>query len=1419
MMRMNKEQTGVLFVLLLFLTVMMLFIPGGAQAAGDPFSAMYDSDTAFLADVAYILMQEHIVYAAQEQAADIDAVQYEPQRMLLAQSQSALYQASQNALTAMRTEDFSLLSDLSLSEESYTQIEQVYDENRESRYIIKFRNENDSFQDYSDYRLRASHDVYIGGERVELIELREKLNPAELAAELRATGMDNDIEYMQPDFLISYASLGLSYEIEQQNEPANEVLPDAGEGGGLEGGFEPDPIVEEEEVVDPDPNVNVEEEEIVDPDPNIGEGEILEEGLAELEELLEPAAPQEVIVALIDTGVDIYHPDLADSLVDGRNFVEASDDVYDESRPLAAAHGTHIAGIIAENSGDWVKIMPLQVFDEQGAYTSDIIAAIAYAEANGATIANCSFGSGAYNPALEEAMANSGMLFVAAAGNGRSDLEEQPVYPAAFGLDNIIAVASLNTDSGFSYYSNYSDRVVDIAARGRDVESTLPDGEYGLQSGTSMAAGFVTAAAGWVLCENSNLSAPELKERLTDCGDRLDHLRNKVVGARALNVDMALAGEYQDDYSYPSYDDDFDVHSWAPTAEESWELFSSRSVVQVMAGWCHTVALCDDGTVWSWGWNNYGQLGDGTTTNSLTPVQVIGLTDVIEISPIVGHNLVIKQDGTVWAFGYNSRGQLGDGTTTNRSVPVQVSGLTDVTAVFAATSHSLALKEDGTVWSWGDNAQAQLGSGALTPRTRTTPGQVLGLSDVAAVAAGTNHSLALKEDGSVWAFGYNNKGQLGDGTTTVRRPTPVEVSEMTNATAIAAGANYSLALKADGTVWAWGDNSYGQLGDGTTSNRSGPVQTSELTNVKAIAAGIDQSMALKQDKTIWTWGYNGSGELGDGTTSNRSSPVQVSGLTKIKSISGGFYHSAALGQDRTIWAWGLNSYGQLGDETTVNRSTPVRSQADYFTTVSLFVSRIEFGQASYELTIPAQGAAVLPVTATAYSSGDEAVEADITYSLAESASGVSVDANSGEVTVTPEAGIGTVTIIAAYEEIRAEAEISLVAAPQLIFQNSIYTMQPPETGQTATISATAAMFDKYGQAVENVEISYSLASPYSGVSINGETGLVTITDAAPLGSVNLLAACEGLSAEAVLSLEIQPGFRFASDSYTQQLPQSGQSVTVTVQATAYDQYGMPMPSAEIIYSLSNPYPGVSIDSETGIVTITSEASSGIVGLVASYGELTANAQLLLAGDAFIAFTQVSYYATLPVDTESNTVTVQAQVYDAYAQIVENIEIVYGLSTPYSGVSMDSGAGIITVTSAAEQGTVMLTATYGDLSATAQLILGEFFLNDLTIDAQAGSQYNIILYGKNITSFADMNITLTYDETVFELVDLCWFTKQKELATGPIAAVGMTVTQLQPGEIHFTVDKTIPPGKIWTGILNLICLRANDTASSTIRLVQ
>ncbi len=309
-------------------------------------------------------------------------------------------------------------------------------------------------------------------------------------------------------------------------------------------------------------------------------------------------------------------------------------------------------------------------------------------------------------------------------------------------------------------------------------------------------------------------------------------------------------------------------------------------VESVSAGGYHTLAV-KGGTVWSWGLGHVGQLGTGVgTVTSPVPVQVPGLTNVVAVSAGFMHSLALKSDGTVWAWGYNALGQLGDGTTDLRYNPVQVPGLTGVVAVSAGGLHSLALLSNGTIRAWGWNGYGQLGNGGTA--SSPTPVQVLG-SGFSSVAAGLYHSVASRTNGTVAGWGWNYFGQVGDGTTTDRR-LPVTALGLNGTRSVLAGYSHSLALGTDGQVRSWGLANV--IGRGGATKTAAVIPG--LTGIQSASANGYHTLVVRPGGTVSAFGWNAIGQLGDGTLIDRVAPVTVAGLTGVQTVAAGMAHSLAL---------------------------------------------------------------------------------------------------------------------------------------------------------------------------------------------------------------------------------------------------------------------------------------------------------------------------------------------------------------------------------------------------------------------------------------------------------------------------------------------------------------------------------------------
>ena len=340
-------------------------------------------------------------------------------------------------------------------------------------------------------------------------------------------------------------------------------------------------------------------------------------------------------------------------------------------------------------------------------------------------------------------------------------------------------------------------------------------------------------------------------------------------------------------------------------------------------------------TLWTWGRNNSGQLGNNNTTTPIcTPVTTSsGGTNWKQVAGGNTYTSAIKTDGTLWIWGLNSDGQLGVIDTTQRNTPVQTSaGGTNWKQVAGGNNHAVAIKTDGTLWTWGSGTSGKLGNNNFiniyTPVTTFAGG-----TNWKQVNCGDSHTAAIKTDGTLWTWGLNSYGQLGINVAGAgtNKLTPVTTfAGGTNWKQVACGSfHFTAAIKTDGTLWIWGRGNGGQLGNNTATTRCTPVTTfAGGTNWKQVSCGGGHTAAIKTDGTLWTWGYNGYGQLGINDVTDRSTPVQTSsGGTNWKQVACGLNYTSAIKTDGTLWNWGKNNFGNLGINDVTDRSTPVQTSS------------------------------------------------------------------------------------------------------------------------------------------------------------------------------------------------------------------------------------------------------------------------------------------------------------------------------------------------------------------------------------------------------------------------------------------------------------------------------------------------------------
>ena len=359
-----------------------------------------------------------------------------------------------------------------------------------------------------------------------------------------------------------------------------------------------------------------------------------------------------------------------------------------------------------------------------------------------------------------------------------------------------------------------------------------------------------------------------------------------------------------------------------PTADQQSQI-NHNYAVAISAGEEHSCAIHQNGNISCWGNNYYGQLGNNTEDDSLLPVAVEGISDAAEIGTGLEHTCALHQNGSISCWGESSDGQLGSDTEEPSSVPVAVIGVSDATAMATGLEHTCALHQNGSISCWGANWDGQLGNNTEEPSS--VPVAVEGIEDATAISTGGGHSCAIHRNGTISCWGRNDYGQLGNntgGTEYDRSPAPVAVEGIEDATAISTGGGHSCAIHQNGTISCWGNNYYGQLGNGTGAigdKSLVPVRVNGVSDAVAISAGGVHSCALFQNSNTSCWGRNDYGQLGNntgGTEYDRSSvPVAVEGIEDATAISAGGGHSCAIHQNGNISCWGNNHFGQLGNNT------------------------------------------------------------------------------------------------------------------------------------------------------------------------------------------------------------------------------------------------------------------------------------------------------------------------------------------------------------------------------------------------------------------------------------------------------------------------------------------------------------------------
>lgn len=592
--------------------------------------------------------------------------------------------------------------------------------------------------------------------------------------------------------------------------------------------------------------------------------------------------------------------------------------------------GYNASGAVGTGNTETLKVTPVQIT------TPSLIRAIAAGGYHSLAITDSgTVLSWGYNA--------SGQL-----GNGNTTNQPSPV--AVSGLDNIITISAgylhsaASSASGYGY--TWGCNAFGQLGNGSITDSSIPVMLTASLVSRVLAFGsstLVLRSNGYIsLCGDNScgqcllpLSTPNqltLNSPGMPVRDALVNGLGSFLAFISLDGEVTICG----DNTFGELGTGSDTPSASSMRQRTIANWPVSRIVSATVGQFHAAAIKSDGTVWSWGGNSNGQAGDGTTSARLSAVKTSNASSVIAIntgSDFGDHTLALNSYGQVYAWGRNELGQTGDGTTTTpRATPAMVAGLSACRAIAAGDYHSLAVESYGGVKSWGNDAYGQLGNdGILTNSSIPVSVPLPSLANIMAVTAGTYFSVALRADGTVWTWGDDRSGQLGNGSSTSTQPTPVQVSGLTGVIAISAGGYHVLALKSNGSVWAWGLNNYGQLGINNISWQSSAIQvlsemaTNTLADIRAIGAGRYTSYAIDGGGRVHAWGENIHGQFGNGATTNSYVPIE-NGQDNACTMDGGYMNGVATLANGTVRCWGYNSVCQCG--TGSSAPSPILTPAE-----------------------------------------------------------------------------------------------------------------------------------------------------------------------------------------------------------------------------------------------------------------------------------------------------------------------------------------------------------------------------------------------------------------------------------------------------------------------------------------------------------